>query len=72
MMLGPIVEPANPDWCTIEGLYDQGSPKMPNIADIIHHQVSLSVSCLDRLYLHHIGRTGHQKLWYARPQSFHA
>jgi hypothetical protein len=45
---------------------------MPNIADIIYHHVSLSVSRLDRLYLHHIGRTGYQKLWYARPQSFHA
>ena len=25
---------------------------MPNIADIIHHHVSLSVSCFDRIYLH--------------------
>jgi hypothetical protein len=52
MMLGPIPEPANSNWSTIEGTSDQGGPEMPNIADIIHHHVSLSVSCFDRLYLH--------------------
>ena len=51
-MLGLISKPAYSNWSTIKGTSDQGGPKMPNIADIIHHHVSLSVSCFDRLYLH--------------------
>jgi hypothetical protein len=51
-MLGPIWKSAQSIWSTIKGTSDQGGPKMPNIADIIRHHVSLSVSCFDRLYLH--------------------
>ena len=38
-MLGPIWKSAHSIWSTIKGTSDQGSPNMPNIADVIRHHV---------------------------------
>src|SRR5262245_579549 len=52
MMLGPIWKSVCSWRSTIVGTPTKEFPTMPNIAEIIRHHVSLSVSCFDRLYLH--------------------
>jgi hypothetical protein len=51
-MLGPMRTPASSSGSTIIDLPAKEGSMTPNIADIIRHHVTLSVSCIDRLYLH--------------------
>jgi hypothetical protein len=52
MMLGPTHAPASSVRSTIVELPTKEGSMTPNIADIIRQHVTLSVSCIDRLYLH--------------------
>src|SRR5712691_9407960 len=51
-MLGPMQTPASSSRSTIIDLPAKEGSMTPNIADIIRQHVTLSVSCIDRLYLH--------------------
>jgi hypothetical protein len=51
-MLGPMRIPASSSRSTIIDLPAKEGSMTPNIADIIRQHVTLSVSCIDRLYLH--------------------
>jgi hypothetical protein len=51
-MLGPMRTPASSSQRTIIDLPAKEGSMTPNIADIIRQHVTLSVSCIDRLYLH--------------------
>src|SRR3989442_15889727 len=51
-MLGPMRTPASSSRSTIVDLPGKEGSMTPNIADIIRQHVTLSVSCIDRLYLH--------------------
>jgi hypothetical protein len=52
MMLGPTHAPVSSVRSTIVDLPTKEGSMTPNIADIIRQHVTLSVSCIDRLYLH--------------------
>jgi hypothetical protein len=52
MMLGPTPAPVSSVKSTIVELPTKEGSMTPNIADIIRQHVTLSVSCIDRLYLH--------------------
>src|SRR5712692_3260076 len=52
MMLGPTQAPVSSVRSTIVDLPTKEGSMTPNIADIIRQHVTLSVSCIDRLYLH--------------------
>src|SRR6266850_4630833 len=51
-MLGPMRTPASSSRSTIIDHPAKEGLMTPNIADIIRHHVTLSVTCIDRLYLH--------------------
>src|ERR1700688_2932988 len=52
MMLGPTHAPVSSVRSTIVDRPTKEGSMTPNIADIIRQHVTLSVSCIDRLYLH--------------------
>src|SRR5207244_11981178 len=51
-MLGPMQTPASSSRSTIIDHPTKEGLMTPNIADIIRQHVTLSVRCIDRLYLH--------------------